>query len=138
MGLNEILLVCAALLPALVLCIFVFIKDRVEKEPFSLLLLLFILGVISCFPAAEIEGVLFSALDGIFAPFTYVKDGVTYLSGISYYIYHALKYFIGVALVEEGVKFLALFLVTRNNKNFNCLFDGLIYSVFVSLGFAAF
>ncbi len=138
MGLNEILLVCAALLPALVLCIFVFIKDRVEKEPLSLLLLLFILGVISCFPAAEIEGVLFSALDGIFAPFTYVKDGVTYLSGISYYIYHALKYFVGVALVEEGVKFLALYFVTRRNKNFNCLFDGLIYSVFVSLGFAAY
>ena len=40
-------------------------------------------------------------------------------------------------MVEEGFKFLILYLVTRKNKNFNSLFDGLIYSVFVSLGFAA-
>ena len=32
---------------------------------------------------------------------------------------------------------MVLFFVTRNSKHFNSFFDGLIYSVFVSLGFAA-
>ena len=137
MGLNDILLVCAALIPAVTLCIYVFKKDRVEKEPIGLLLGLLFLGGLICFPAAEIEGVLFELFDMIFSPFTVVYEGELYLLGTAFKIYNACKYFIGVALVEEGLKFLVLFLVTRKNKNFNSLFDGLIYAVFVSLGFAA-
>ena len=52
-------------------------------------------------------------------------------------IYLAIMSFFEVALVEEGFKILILILVTRKNKNFNSLFDGLIYAIFVSLGFAA-
>ena len=52
-------------------------------------------------------------------------------------LYMAVKAFIVVALVEEGLKFVVLYFMTRNNKNFNSLFDGIVYAVFVSLGFAA-
>lgn len=138
MGLNEILLVCAALLPAVALCIFVFIKDRVEKEPIGLLLGLLGLGVVICFPAAEIEGVLISLIKSIFEPFAYVENGEMYLPTVIYHLYIACENFIGVALVEEGLKFAVLFMITSKNKNFNSVFDGLIYAVFVSLGFAAF
>lgn len=137
MGLNDILLVCAALIPAVALCIYIFKKDRVEKEPIGLLLGLLFLGGLICFPAAEIEGVLFDIFDMIFSPFTVEYEGELYLLGTTFKVYNACKYFIGVALVEEGLKFLILFFFTRKNKNFNSLFDGLIYAVFVSLGFAA-
>ncbi len=62
---------------------------------------------------------------------------VTYLSPLAYRVYNFLLFFMIVAIVEEGFKWLVLFFVTRKNKNFNSIFDGLIYSVFVSLGFAA-
>ena len=39
-------------------------------------------------------------------------------------------------LVEEGTKFLFLNIFSWKSIHFNCLYDGLIYSVFVSLGFA--
>lgn len=124
MGKYEWLLVAAALLPAVVLCVYIFIKDRVEKEPIGLLLLLFGFGALGCYPAAEIEGIIIGWIDElcIDAPF---------------WLYNLLKYFIGVALVEEGIKWIVLNCATWRNTEFNCLFDGLIYAIFASLGFAA-
>lgn len=140
MNLNEILLVIAALFPAVALCIYVFKKDRAEKEPFGLLLLLLVLGAAICYPAGELEGVLLSGIREFFisSKMARVQDGALYLtSDFTYILYNVAENFLGIALVEEGLKFLVLYLVTRNNKNFNSLFDGIIYSVFVSLGFAA-
>ncbi|MGN0114789.1 MAG: PrsW family intramembrane metalloprotease [Acutalibacteraceae bacterium] len=137
MSLNDFLLVCAALLPAAALCIYIFVKDRVEKEPIGLLLGLLLLGGLMCFPASYIENAMFNMFDAIFTPFTVEYEGELYLVGKTYKIYNVCKYFLGVALVEEGLKFLVLVLVTRKNKNFNSLFDGIVYAVFVSLGFAA-
>lgn len=137
MGLNEILLICAALLPAAALCIYIFKKDRVEKEPVGLLIGLLVMGCVICYPAAQLEHLLNSLINGFFRGFATEIDGTYYLQGFSYKLYHASKYFIGVALVEEGLKFLVMFLVTKDNKNFNSLFDGVVYAVFVSLGFAA-
>lgn len=141
LSLNEILLIVAALVPAVALCIYVFKKDRAEKEPFGLLALLLILGAAICFPAGEIEGTLLGFIRSFFTSsgLAKVQDGTVYLtSDFTYILYNAAENFIGIALVEEGLKFLVLYFVTRNNKNFNSLFDGIIYSVFVSLGFAAF
>lgn len=137
MDLNEILLTCAALFPAIALCIYVFRKDRVEKEPVGLLLLLLGLGALSCFPAAELEKVLLDGIRDLFMAYGSVKNGTLYLPKMIFKVYNAITYFVGVGLVEEALKFAVLLLVTRKNKNFNSLFDGLIYSVFVSLGFAA-
>lgn len=46
--------------------------------------------------------------------------------------------FLVVAAVEEGTKMCFLKLRTWNDWNFSHLFDGVVYSAFVSLGFAAF
>ena len=137
MDLNSILLIVAALAPAVALCIFIFIKDRVEKEPIGLLLLLLGLGAFICFPAAKIETVLTGGIDKLFSTLTYEYEGELYMNTTPYRFYLFSTNFIGIALVEEGLKFLVMFFITRNNKNFNSLFDGLIYAVFVSLGFAA-
>lgn len=130
MNLNSFFLVLAALLPALVLSIYIFRKDRVEKEPVSLLLRLLFMGALCCYPAAEAERLIIGVIDGIFA---YIP-----FSEAVYHIYTACYYFVGVALVEEGLKWIVLYFVTKNSREFNCLFDGLIYAIFVSLGFAAF
>lgn len=137
MPFETILMAVAALLPAVILLIFIYKKDRVEKEPVWLLLLLLVGGALICYPAAWLEELIAIPIDGIFSNAGYVQDGVTYLGGFAYRLYQLLSNFIGVALVEEGLKWIVLFLVTRKNKNFNSYFDGLIYAVCVSLGFAA-
>ena len=52
--------------------------------------------------------------------------------------YTILMAFLIVAVVEEGTKFLFLKRRTWRDPNFNFRFDGVVYAVFVSLGFAAF
>ena len=136
---NDIILLIAAVLPAIILCIYVFKKDRVEKEPIPLLLKLLFFGVLSCFPVFIISDPITYIVDTIFSN-VYYTDGeyIYYTSEIARLAYTAADNFICIALVEELCKFVFLFLGTRKNKNFNCLFDGIIYSVFVSLGFALF
>ncbi|MBE6817560.1 MAG: PrsW family intramembrane metalloprotease [Ruminococcaceae bacterium] len=109
-------------LPSIILLFYVYKKDRVEKEPVGLLLLLFGLGALSCIPAALLE----SFFSNLFAP----------ILGENTLGYQLYENFLNVALFEELCKFLMLFLVTHKNKNFNSLFDGIVYSVFVALGFA--
>ena len=123
-------LVLAALLPAVALCIYVFLKDRVEKEPVGLLLGLFLLGAVSCFPAIFLE----LAFSGLFGG---IGESAENAQGIARYLSVAWENFVGVALVEEACKWVILYLVTRNSKHFDSLFDGIVYAVFVSLGFAA-
>ncbi len=133
---NNYLLVAAALLPAISLCIYVYKKDRREKEPIRLLLLLALAGAVSCFPASLIESVLIKTIESFFTIHR-ADDGSLYMAKQTFYVYNFLKYFIGVALVEEFLKWIVLIKISKRNKNFNSLFDGLIYAVFVSLGFAA-
>lgn len=121
MGIRIFLAVSC--LPSIFLMWYVYKKDRVEKEPFKLLLLLFVMGAISCLPAAILE----SVFTKLFTNVTGLQDGL---------LYQLYENFLNVALVEEGCKFIFLFLITRKNKSFNSLFDGIVYSVFVSLGFA--
>jgi len=45
--------------------------------------------------------------------------------------------FITAGFIEESFKFLGLYLLIWRNPNFNEKFDGIVYAVFVSLGFAA-
>ena len=116
----EILLI-AAVLPALALMVYVYKKDTVEKEPPGLILKLFVLGMIAGPLAGTIEGALFAVFESVIPP------GAIQL---------VIKFFVGVAAVEEGFKYLFLNTV-RKNPNFNYVFDGIVYAVAVALGFAA-
>ena len=58
----EIIL-AAALLPAIILMIYVYKQDSVEKEPIGLLLALFGFGMLSCIPASILEEVFTGFLD---------------------------------------------------------------------------
>ena len=50
--------------------------------------------------------------------------------------YNAIMYFGIVAFSEEGAKYFLLRRRTWHSAAFNCQFDGVVYAVFVALGFA--
>lgn len=138
MGINELLLVIAALAPAVFLCVYVYKKDRADKEPPGILALLLFLGVVIAIPAVILELLFGGIIDGFFAAVTATDaEGVPLQYGAAA-LYHFISCTLGVGLVEEGLKWTVLLLVTRKTRHFNSLFDGIIYAVFVSLGFAAF
>lgn len=137
MDFASILLVVIALVPGIVLLRYIYKKDRVEKEPVGLLILLLFLGAAICFPAGEIEGFIGeNIINKIFMPLGQMSGNDLILPTPLYHVYCIVDNFIGIALVEEGLKWIVLFFVTRKNKNFNSMFDGVVYAVFVSLGFA--
>ena len=135
---NPIFLTVAALVPALVLCVFIFIKDRAEKEPFWLLMALLGVGALTAFPAIIGEGFMSGIIDGFFSGWMEEVNGEIVITGGMHIPYQFFTAFLVPGLVEELVKWSALLLLTRNSKHFNSTFDGIVYAVFVSLGFAAF
>lgn len=118
----NVLLLLLAVLPTYFLMVFIYYKDSYEKEPIGLLISLFALGMVSVIPALIIEtlgDLLFSSMFG---------------NNTS--AYNFFYVFFCVAIAEEGGKYIFTYLRTWNNKNFNYKFDGIVYAVLVSLGFA--
>lgn len=115
-------LIAAAVIPAAVLLIYVYKADRLEHEPMKLLLPLILYGVISTGFALITE-----RIGGAILPFFAAKNSVKYTAWMC---------FVVVALSEEGFKYLLLKKKTWRSPQFNCQFDGVVYAVFVSLGFA--
>ncbi len=119
-------LLALAILPVLVIGTYVNRKDK-TKEPVSILVKLFISGILSCFVVLFVSDILGSVF-----PILSSSSEKTNLIEILIYT------FIGVALVEEGSKLLMVYSVGYKNKEFDEIYDIIIYSVFVALGFAAF
>jgi RsiW-degrading membrane proteinase PrsW (M82 family) len=119
----SLIILSAALLPVMVLLIYIYRRDP-EKEPVSELLKAFFMGVLICIPVAFAEIQIQSLL---FGPGGEPKTvlGTTAMA------------FLVAALPEETAKLIALWLIVRKNRYFDEHFDGIVYAVCVSLGFAA-
>lgn len=118
---TTIILAILAILPAIALLIFVFRMDMKEREPIGMVLSLFGIGCVITVP------VYFAEL-GITSPFTFEEP-----RGFKY---AAINAFLCAALCEEGFKYLGTYLRGWKSKHFNCSYDGIVYAIFVSLGFA--
>ena len=116
------ILIAAAVVPAVFLLIRVYRADRLEPEPSGLLLSLILRGVFATVIAMVLEE-LGSALLGS----VYAENSLPY---------NVIMYFVIVAFSEEGAKYILLRRRTWRSDAFNCQFDGVVYAVFVSLGFA--
>ena len=116
--------VLAAVLPAFFLLRYIYKMDTVEKEPGYLLWALLLAGVWAALASIVLESVGSAVLNSTFS------------SDDPYY--HIIFAFVVVAAVEEGAKLFFLKRRSWRDPNFNYMFDGIVYSVFVSLGFAAF
>lgn len=113
-----LILLCAAVLPVLILLFAIYKADKINKEPIGKLIVVFLCGAMTTVPASFMEVLLQE-----FQP-----DGAL-LGGL-------YKGFCVAGFSEELVKLLVLFLLVWNSRHFDEYFDGIVYAVYVSLGFA--
>lgn len=114
----NINLLIISIAPSIAFLIWIYIKDKYEKEPVKLLIKFFILGALASIPAVVIEDLLF----GINIQNEYIR--MAYVS------------FAVAAFSEEILKIIILIMFALKNRHFTEKLDGIVYSVFVSLGFA--
>lgn len=113
------LLLISATAPSLALLYYIYLRDKYEREPRQLLFKAFALGSLAVVPIVIVELKLdmFDLEAGSLLAVGYTA-------------------FIVAGLVEEGFKYFVFSSFIWRNKNFNERYDGIIYSVFISLGFA--
>lgn len=112
-------IVSLALIPVIVLVIFLLAVDRHDREPMRLLGKVFLLGMLSSIPILAIEMILvnFNVFVGIL--------GIIFQS------------FIVAGLTEEFMKRMVVMKTAYRHPAFNEKMDGIIYCAFAALGFAA-
>jgi len=115
------LLVSLSVAPVLIILIFIYLKDKYEKEPLKLLIFTLFLGCLTPIPVLIVDAG-WEFLGGLF---TFTHYGSVFYDS-----------FIVAGFTEELFKFLVLILFIWKNKNFDEKFDGIVYAAFVSLGFA--
>lgn len=117
---DALLLLALALAPGGAIGLYIYLRDSHEREPLSLLAISFLYGVLSIavtfFISYFLEFILVLKEDDVAEQF--------------------VNAFFKVALVEEFSKFIFVRFILYNNKNFNEPFDGIVYAVMVSMGFA--
>lgn len=106
-------LMALALAPIAVLAVFYFIRDRYEKEPKLFLALGLFWGFCMAGPILAVD----------------VYASTAHAPWVSAFLLSAAN--------EEGFKWICAAALTYQNRHFNEPVDGIIYCVFVSLGFAA-
>ena len=113
------LLLALAIAPGIAICLFIYSKDRYDKEPLRYLLFSFLLGMASTFPALVVQLLAGDPREKISSHFFW---------------WYALFAYVIVACSEEGSKFLMLRWYAYPKKSFNDPFDGIVYSVMVAMG----
>ena len=114
-------LIMLAILPGIIVGFLIYKADKIEKEPKKELVKAFLLGI-----AAVILTLILSYIFGVTNIDTFFDNW------IEVFFYS----FIGISLVEEFSKWICSYLFLNKSKNYNYLFDGIVYTVFISLGFA--
>lgn len=123
---EKIILILLAIIPVIIIGAYIYKKDK-NKEPKSLLIKLFLGGILSCFLVLFLTSVLSN-----FIPF--IVEEYSNQTTIELLI----RAFIGVAFIEEFSKWLIVYFFSYNNKEFDEIYDMIIYCVFATLGFAFF
>lgn len=114
-------LLALSVAPGIAICLFIYLKDKYNREPLGLLVWSFILGVLSTIPALVIQLFLTKPVEEL------MGEGIFYTAVFAYGI---------VGLSEEGSKFLALRFIPYRRKAFDDPFDGIVYAMMVGMGFA--
>ncbi len=109
-----------ALAPIAIILFYVYIRDKYEKEPHRLLTIGVVVGFLLTYPIIQIEQIIVDVM-----PVGSKRFEAFYVS------------FIVASLVEEGLKFISMLILIWGNRNFNEKFDGIVYGVFIALGFAS-
>jgi len=113
-------LIVLSLAPVFIIAGYVYFRDKYEREPIRLLLLALLFGALTVIPIMFLESFLSS--------FSQLFSGL----GAA-----AWKAFVVAAFSEELFKYIALYILIWKSPEFNDKLDGIVYAVFISLGFAA-
>lgn len=116
-----LILLALAIAPGLAIALFVYEKDKLDREPFHLLVKSFFLGALSVIPALGLE-------------FLFQYAGLELSVGWLTNAWYALM----VGFSEEIVKFALLLWFAYPKKDFDEPFDGITYAVMIATGFATF
>ena len=116
------ILIFAAVIPALILMVKVYSSDKIEKESPRLLIRLVEAGILAAL-LALIEEKVGQWLIRLLIP----QDTE---------LFYLVLFFIVVGLSEESSKYLFMKKRTWDNPEFNYQYDGAVYALFTSLGFA--
>ena len=108
----------SAVLPVLILLLFIYRKDKQQPEPIGKLVWTFFVGCLSVIPATLLETLL-----TIFTPAGPIAGGI-------------FNGFVVAGFSEELCKLLLLMWVIWKSPHFDEYFDGIVYAAFLSLGFA--
>lgn len=117
---NILELFGIALAPGVAIMLYIYLKDKHEREPLALLMLSFLYGMLSTLVTLSISLPIEFLV-------VFQKDHL---------VDEFYDAFFKVALVEEFSKFIFVRFILYRNKNFNEPFDGIVYAVMVSMGFA--
>ena len=123
----KFLLITISMIPVILLGLYIYNKDTV-KEPKSLLLILFVSGLISSFIV-----VIINILTALIIPDLYLSDNYQNFGFFKLFI----LIFLEIALVEELSKWVMIRTIGYHHKDFDQFYDIIVYSTFVALGFAA-
>jgi RsiW-degrading membrane proteinase PrsW (M82 family) len=116
----NFLLILLAIVPGILIAVYIYYLDKYEKEPGWPLLICFALGMLITLPALKIEEWA-------------EHHGFDYSGNMFLTLVFA---FVAVALTEEVLKFIVLIAFPFRQSYFNEPMDGIIYSVMIGMGFA--
>ena len=121
-------LAALAILPVILLLIFIYKMDSYEKEPIGLLVRLVVFGIVSAVPAIILEELGTLLINNILGtpPVGFAPSN----------LYNFINTFFIIAISEECCKFLVAFFNTWKHPAFNFKFDGIVYCFYASMGFA--
>ncbi len=116
--------ILVSVIPPLILLAYIYKLDAIEHEPVSMLVKIFIFGMLATIPAIILEVIGDTIL---------IIFGIYSLPGL----YTPLIVFLVVAPAEEFCKRSAARLIAWNSPEFNYRFDAVVYWMSAALGFAA-
>lgn len=114
-------LMALAVAPGVAIYIFIYLKDKYNREPLGLLLVSFILGMFSIIPAIILQLLSRTSLESL------AGKTIAQVAIFAYLI---------VGVSEEGSKYIMIRLFAYRRKAFDEPFDGIVYAVMVGMGFA--
>ena len=120
---SMINLLLLAIAPVAIIILYIYFKDKYDKEPKGLLLASFLLGAIV---SIIITTLIYVVLDNILP----LEDKFSVPQQF-------VRAFFVVALTEEFSKYIIVRYFAQPKEAFNEPFDGIMYAVMVSMGFAA-
>lgn len=115
-------LILFAIAPVFAVLLYIYIQDKYEKEPAGLLIASFFMGAI---------------ISIIIVTFLYLITGKLIPITDEYSVWQQfIKAFFVIALAEEFSKYVIVKYFAQSRKAFNEPYDGIVYAVMVSMGFA--